>query len=395
MVVKLSSKHKGSTSLRLININTALSLVVISCFMLTPTINVKAATLDDLRELMGQTRLDQTFTPSQEKSIESNYYVINQHNLLAQSINESNPSSLNSQFNKERYLLGVKLSLASSKLVLDFSSDRGISTILKDSSSISNLQYAISKVPKDRAVLSMPLESNPYTSDYNKILEINATIKGYRDFGTVGNYLISPIANQFVLFKPFGSILNEHTHKYSFNNGIDLLGSKRSKVYSIWSGYVSSIRGSSTKGLTISVSNGNGIVTVYSNLGYSFVHLGQIVNPNQKIGVLGLSFRYLHFEVIINNNPVNPIYFFGFKGSHALQNFIDVSTNPSILAMQNLVYKIKDGTKAQLKAWANIHPLLYGQIPVNYNKPDTSPAGSIKLSIKSGYTMPKPSALIK
>lgn len=64
-------------------------------------------------------------------------------------------------------------------------------------------------------------------------------------------------------------------------------------------------------GICIDLSHGNGVVTRYAHLSRSVVSVGQEVQRGQQIGAVGSTgFSYgphLHFEVIINGRPRNPM----------------------------------------------------------------------------------------
>ncbi|NJM14175.1 MAG: M23 family metallopeptidase [Bacteroidales bacterium] len=67
-------------------------------------------------------------------------------------------------------------------------------------------------------------------------------------------------------------------------------------------------------GWVIDIDHGFGYKTRYAHLESFLVKPGQLVKRCQPIGKLGNSGRttghHLHYEVWVNNNPVNPINFY-------------------------------------------------------------------------------------
>ena len=66
-------------------------------------------------------------------------------------------------------------------------------------------------------------------------------------------------------------------------------------------------------GNVIDVYHGNGIITRYAHLSHIAVRQGQRVNRGENIGAVGSTGRstgpHLHFEIRINNKPINPLIF--------------------------------------------------------------------------------------
>ena len=64
-------------------------------------------------------------------------------------------------------------------------------------------------------------------------------------------------------------------------------------------------------GNEIVVDHGYGMMTMYGHLSKIFVVVGQEVKRGQVIGAVGMTGRttgpHLHYEVIVNDTPVNPM----------------------------------------------------------------------------------------
>lgn len=104
------------------------------------------------------------------------------------------------------------------------------------------------------------------------------------------------------------------------HNGIDIKADKTSVVKAAANGTVSAIKNDPRYGLTVIITHDNGDKTVYSNLlTAEFVVKDEKVEKGQSIGTVGNSASFevadeyhLHFELIRNNEYVNPVIYIDF-----------------------------------------------------------------------------------
>lgn len=105
---------------------------------------------------------------------------------------------------------------------------------------------------------------------------------------------------------------------FTTHHGIDILAEIQSPVKAALGGEVIEILSDSRLGLVISIQHENGIITRYGNL-YTdaMVSLGERVSQGQTISGVGDSSIFesgegphLHFEVIVNEESVNPYEYF-------------------------------------------------------------------------------------
>lgn len=105
------------------------------------------------------------------------------------------------------------------------------------------------------------------------------------------------------------------------HNGIDIKADKTSVVKAAANGTISAIKNDPRYGLTVIIEHDNGYKTVYSNLlTAEFVVKGEKVELGQTIGTVGNSASFevadeyhLHFEVLKDNEYVNPTNFISIK----------------------------------------------------------------------------------
>jgi len=105
------------------------------------------------------------------------------------------------------------------------------------------------------------------------------------------------------------------------HSGVDLAADRGTNVKAAADGFISEVKNDPRFGITIIIDHQNGLKTVYSNLASD-----EVVTPNQKvkqgdvIGAIGNTALFesaeqphLHFEVLMDNNPVDPKEYLPFK----------------------------------------------------------------------------------
>lgn len=108
----------------------------------------------------------------------------------------------------------------------------------------------------------------------------------------------------------FGYRADPFTHAAAFHAGLDFPGPFGAPVHAAAKGQVSYIGQRSGYGNCVDVDHGNGLLTRYAHLSGFRAAVGQQVEAGTVIGAIGSTGRstapHLHFEVRINDQPVNP-----------------------------------------------------------------------------------------
>ena len=96
----------------------------------------------------------------------------------------------------------------------------------------------------------------------------------------------------------------------AFHPGLDFKGPKGAPIYAAASGVISFTGVRQGYGNCVEVSHGHGLVTRYAHMSRIIAHTGLQVSAGTPIGLIGSTGRstgpHLHFEVRINDRPVNP-----------------------------------------------------------------------------------------
>ena len=108
----------------------------------------------------------------------------------------------------------------------------------------------------------------------------------------------------------FGQRLDPFSGEGAFHSGVDIAAPYGTRVEASADGLVLQAGPSSGYGNEILIDHGFGLTTKYGHLSKVYVVVGQRVKRGQAIGAVGMTGRttgpHLHYEVIVNNIPVNP-----------------------------------------------------------------------------------------
>ncbi|WP_322031145.1 M23 family metallopeptidase [Paraburkholderia sp. J76] len=109
---------------------------------------------------------------------------------------------------------------------------------------------------------------------------------------------------------PFGNRIDPFTQRLSFHPGMDLVAPAGTPILAAAGGRVIFAGPKGGYGNAVEIDHGNGFITRYGHASKIDVRAGQIVLPQDHIADVGSTGRstgpHLHFEVLVNGQPVNP-----------------------------------------------------------------------------------------
>ncbi|NLJ77733.1 MAG: M23 family metallopeptidase [Tissierellia bacterium] len=116
------------------------------------------------------------------------------------------------------------------------------------------------------------------------------------------------------IYNPFGETvyLDGRT---SFNEGVDIIPSDEKEPIAIRDGMVKKVEDRDTKGYFVTIEHED-MTTVYGYLISAYVSKGDRVKEGDRIGSLGTNKdgnKYLHFQVWVDGEPVNPTNYIEFQ----------------------------------------------------------------------------------
>ncbi|MGC2474744.1 MAG: M23 family metallopeptidase, partial [Candidatus Sulfotelmatobacter sp.] len=119
----------------------------------------------------------------------------------------------------------------------------------------------------------------------------------------------------------FGERIDPFNGEGAFHSGVDIGSSYGAKIIAPADGLVTLVDTMGGYGKTIMIDHGNGISTRYGHLSGFAVTVGQRVQRGDLIGYVGESGRstgpHLHYEVRINDTPVNPYKYLRMTVAHS------------------------------------------------------------------------------
>lgn len=146
----------------------------------------------------------------------------------------------------------------------------------------------------------------PSTLNRNSSRKIASNIKSSRSISSP-NYP----NNRRLVFPTKGEFSSGFGHRWGrAHTGIDIANYVGTPIYAALSGTVIEAQWDYAYGNSIKVKHSNGWVTRYAHCSKMLVSVGQNVEAGQTIAKMGATGRvtgpHLHFEIIINDVPVNP-----------------------------------------------------------------------------------------
>ena len=113
----------------------------------------------------------------------------------------------------------------------------------------------------------------------------------------------------------FGWRQDPFTGHSALHKGIDFAGNHGDAIIAVGAGAVSFAGVKDGYGITVEVTHGDGYVTRYAHNSQLNVRVGEMVSRGKQIARMGSTGRstgtHLHFEVLRNGAPVNPLAYIG------------------------------------------------------------------------------------
>ena len=125
-----------------------------------------------------------------------------------------------------------------------------------------------------------------------------------------------PLPSSHYITSEFGYRVAPTAGATSNHKGVDIGARMGADVFAAVDGRVSSVTSDQWRGKYVDIYHGGGLLTRYQHLSRQCVNEGEYVYAGDKIGEVGSTGvstgPHLHFEVHLNDIPVNPLEYFGF-----------------------------------------------------------------------------------
>lgn len=285
-------------------------------------------TVDDLRDLIGKMRIDESYSGVEITEILNNYNKIEKHNLYSKMFELGKSIDIDSAVEEEYNNLNSELEKKRNLLLDSFKSGLSANEVLSIKLDIENILYKISKLRETGITFEVEYIPNTWSEAYNKVQEMLSDVKKDYVIGVIGEGLRSPVLTGFYITSPFGWRIDPYnSDELQYHNGIDLWANESDLVVSQWNGVVTNIYNSETGGNTVEVTHGEGLKTYYLHLVSVDVVIGQELKQYDVIGGAGSTGTrstgvHLHFAVSLDGEYINPLYLYGNMGLSAFKTYL-------------------------------------------------------------------------
>lgn len=154
------------------------------------------------------------------------------------------------------------------------------------------------------------VENSVVKEPVNEVVTVGVSVSRYNSSGSSAEGMLFPLKKNDKMYISTYFKGNSGRHK-----GIDLTSPKGTPIYSVLDGTVTEAGYRNDYGYYILVNHGNGLVTRYAHCSQLLVSRGDKVYAGQTIGLVGSTGQstgnHLHFEVIVNGTPRNPLNYIG------------------------------------------------------------------------------------
>lgn len=134
----------------------------------------------------------------------------------------------------------------------------------------------------------------------------------FRETNAINLHFKRPVPGRITSYFGIKRLYNGHLK--GWHRGLDFAGKLGTPVRAASSGVVVLAGRYFYNGNTVFIDHGQGLLTLYAHLNRIRVKKGERVQQGERIGDLGSTGRstgpHLHFGVILNQERVNPLYFF-------------------------------------------------------------------------------------
>ena len=144
-----------------------------------------------------------------------------------------------------------------------------------------------------------------------KIAFLNTNLNYYNKLLDLMNHIpISPPLDYFTISSHFGKRRDPINKRWAMHNGLDMVGTRNTKIYSTGPGKVTFAGRKGRYGKLVEIDHGFGFKTRYGHLNKIFVKRGQKIKYRKKVGLMGTTGRstgnHLHYEILLNGKNHNP-----------------------------------------------------------------------------------------
>ena len=168
---------------------------------------------------------------------------------------------------------------------------------------------------------AVPSDSGPLNESLN---QLNANVDRLQDLrGLMVRLPLDQPVQKWEMNSGFGVRKDPFTGTYAQHQGLDMGAEMRTPIAATGEGKITHADFDGNYGRMVEIDHGNGLMTRYGHMSRILVKKGDLVKRGTIIGQLGCSGRcsgpHVHYEVLNNGRPVNPLKFLK-AGANVLKN---------------------------------------------------------------------------
>jgi murein DD-endopeptidase MepM/ murein hydrolase activator NlpD len=171
---------------------------------------------------------------------------------------------------------------------------------------IAQVQARIAEISGGPSIAPPPVPGGAFASLVNAVFQSPTPPSN-----SAGAPMQWPVAGEIT--SPFGERKNPLGPGDDFHPGVDIAAATGTPIVAAASGRVISAAPDGGYGNLIVVDDGNGVTTRYAHCSQIFARVGDTIAVGETIGAVGSTGNstgpHLHFEVRVNDRPVDPVQF--------------------------------------------------------------------------------------
>ena len=295
--------------------------LALSILVLNSSVFASAATADDLREIIGDRRVTDETLIQDMRSIVYKYQKSQYRKELIDKLHELGDFGYEEKFNS----LIKEKEISLQALETSFKANEGVSIVISYMNDVIAVLERLGALQKEDSYTLERFDENDEDEAYQYAISVMDSINDTFNLGIIGQGL-EPPTRVLILRRPFGEIMIPGKNvKKEDNKGIDLYVTQNTveetnvEIVSQFHGVVKDIVKLEDETYRIIINHGKSIQTIYENLIDIPVKEGTTVKQYEVIG--HASCETIHFEVLLNTIPINPLFLYGKAGENAYENW--------------------------------------------------------------------------
>lgn len=300
-----------------------------------------AATVDDARELVGFQKSTYEGLGDDYQSIASKYIAAEQHNFAAAlgelGVNKDEDTEAQEAQNRQ---VQAEIEAAENEMVDRFVSNEPVELVQESLTKVEAAKAKLVEIQEKGVHVQLEYVENRYTEEYRRLVSLLNSRGDDFNIGDLGSDMRVFTEGYHKIVEPFGEVKMTSRTEIQHNDGVTWSSAEGASVLSQWNGTVTMVYESATRGASVEIGSGSGMLVTYSGLKEVYVVDGSEVAQYQQIGT---SSGNVYMTVKIDGIYVNPLLLYGSRGVTFYSEW--ATENPGLVVNQELAEEVRDYTE--------------------------------------------------